>query len=250
VATTGDGFPPDAHRRFVSGLAVTAQVQAAGIPAGSAIPTREGRSFVRLDGGTLALLTFVAGAELVGDSDSEQRRIGPTLAGAHRALIGQRVADADTLHWIDPASEHLAIRDWVRPAIAILVRNVERGVASTIVNRNGMPCAMSQVRRPGRGGRVSAVAGRQQLDGAHRCVRIGPVCAQSGGQVRQVDGGDLEVGLDLVLAEEPLQPWTDVVARQHDAPCAVLQPDADPLAAGATLEEHPFGLDHGDSIGP
>ena len=110
--------PSDAHRRFVSGLAVASYVQAAGIPAGAAIPTREGRSFVRLDGGTLALLSFVAGGGLVGDSASEQRLIGTTLARAHRALIGQRMADADRFHWMDPAAEHLDIRDWLRPAIA------------------------------------------------------------------------------------------------------------------------------------
>jgi Ser/Thr protein kinase RdoA (MazF antagonist) len=109
--------PPDAHRRFVSGLAVASHVEAAGIPAGAAIPTREGRSFVRLDGGTLALLTFVTGAGLGCDSYSDQRLIGTTLAGVHRALIGQRVADADRFHWIDPAAEHLDIRAWVRPAI-------------------------------------------------------------------------------------------------------------------------------------
>ena len=118
--------PPDAHRRFVSGLAVASHVQAAGIPAGAAIPTREGRSFVRLDGGTLALLSFVAGAGLVGDSDSEQRLIGTTLAGAHRALIGQQVPEADRFHWIDPAAEHLDIRDWLRPAIAGALASYEQ----------------------------------------------------------------------------------------------------------------------------
>jgi Ser/Thr protein kinase RdoA (MazF antagonist) len=118
--------PPDAHRRFVSGLAVASRVQAAGIPVGAAIPTREGRSFVRLDGGTLALLTFVSGAGLVGDSDSEQRLIGATLAGGHRALIGQQVPDADRFHWIDPAAEHLGIRDWVRPAIVRVLASWEQ----------------------------------------------------------------------------------------------------------------------------
>ena len=109
--------PPDAHRRFVSGLAVASHVQAAGIPAGAAIPTREGRDYVPLDGWTLALLTFVAGAGLVGDSDFQQRLIGTTLAETHRALIGQRVAGADRFHWIDQAAEHLDIRAWVRPAV-------------------------------------------------------------------------------------------------------------------------------------
>ncbi len=110
--------PPDAHRRFISGLAVASLVQAAGIPAGAAVPTREGHPFVPLDGATLALLTFVPGAGLIGDSDAEQRLIGSTLARAHRALIGQQVPDADRFHWIEPAAEHLDIRHWLRPAIA------------------------------------------------------------------------------------------------------------------------------------
>ena len=110
--------PADAHRRFVSGLAVASHVQAAGIPAGASVPTRDGSSFVQLDGHTLALLTFVNGSGLLGESEAEQRLIGTTLARAHRALNRVSVPGADRFHWIDPDAEHLSIRDWVRPAVA------------------------------------------------------------------------------------------------------------------------------------
>jgi len=109
--------PADAHLRFISGLAVAARVQSAGIPAGSAIPTRDGRSFVKVGGYTLALLTFVNGTTLVGELEAERRLIGTTLARVHGALIGHSVPEAARFHWIDPAAEHLGIRDWLRPAI-------------------------------------------------------------------------------------------------------------------------------------
>jgi homoserine kinase type II len=109
--------PADAHRRFVSGLAVASRVQAAGIPAGAAVPTRDGRPFIHLDGRTVALLSFVAGSALVGDSNAEQRLIGTTLARAHDALRGLDVPGAGRFHWIHADAEHLGIRDWVRPAV-------------------------------------------------------------------------------------------------------------------------------------
>lgn len=118
--------PAHAHRRFVSGLAVASHVQAAGIPAGAAVPTRDGRPFVQGDGHTLALLGFVAGSALLGESEAEQRIIGTTLSRAHRALIGGTVPDADRFHWIDPRAEHLGIRDWVRPAVVDALETWER----------------------------------------------------------------------------------------------------------------------------
>ncbi len=106
--------PARAHRRFVSGLAVASLVQAAGIPSGAAVPTRDGRQFVELEGHTLALLTFVNGSGL---AETDQRLIGSTLARVHGAIIGRRVPEIDRFHWIDPNATHLGIRDWVRPAI-------------------------------------------------------------------------------------------------------------------------------------
>ena len=110
--------PRSAHRRFVSGLAVAAKVQEAGIPSGAAVPTRDGRPFVHVEAHTMALLTFVNGSGLVGREGAEQRLIGSTLARVHAVLIGGTVLGTDRFHWVSPEAAHLGIRDWVRPAIA------------------------------------------------------------------------------------------------------------------------------------
>lgn len=118
--------PIGSHRRFVTGLDVASRVQASGTPAGAPVATLDGRPFVQLPGHTLALLTFVEGSGLRGESEADQRLIGGTLAGAHGALIGQRVSEADRFHWIDPSAEHLAIQDWVRPAVSDALAAYER----------------------------------------------------------------------------------------------------------------------------
>ena len=56
-----------------------------------------------------------------------------------------------------------------------------------------------------------------------------------------MDAVDLEEGLDLVFAEEALQPGTDLVAEQANVAGPGLQPDANPLGADAALEEDSFG---------
>jgi len=109
--------PPEQHDRFVAGLAVAGLVESSGLPAGRPVPTRDGRSWVRIGGHTLALLAFVEGHPLVGDEADERRLIGSTLARAHRALAGREVPGATHFHWIDPAAAHLDVEDWVRPAI-------------------------------------------------------------------------------------------------------------------------------------
>jgi homoserine kinase type II len=62
----------------------------------------------------------------VGDDASEQRIIGATLAGAHRALVGLDVPGADRFHWLDPDAAHLVIRPWLRPAITAALATWER----------------------------------------------------------------------------------------------------------------------------
>jgi len=112
---------PGAARDLRAGLMVASMVQAAGIPAGAAVPTRDGRSTVAIDGHELALLTFVEGAELTGDDEHEQRTIGMTLARVHRALAGQAVRGAARFHWLDAGADHLGIRDWIRPAVTLVL---------------------------------------------------------------------------------------------------------------------------------
>ena len=110
--------PADQHNRFVSGLAVAALAEAGGVSTGAAVPTHEGGSWTRVGDHTLALLRFVNGRPLDGDDPEQQRIIGETLARAHGALVGRDLPGAARFHWLDPAADHLAITDWLRPAIA------------------------------------------------------------------------------------------------------------------------------------
>ena len=109
--------PAEAHARFVSGLAVAAIVDAAGIPAGAPEPNADGGTWTAVDGHTLALLRFIPGDPLVGDDPFEQRLIGSTLARAHRALVGAEGHDAGRFHWLDAGAPHLDVEPWVRPAV-------------------------------------------------------------------------------------------------------------------------------------
>jgi Ser/Thr protein kinase RdoA (MazF antagonist) len=124
--------PSAAGLQLAGGVSVAARVQAAGIPAGTAVPTTDGRSTVTRDGRTLALLTFVEGVGLTGKGESEQRLIGTTLARAHTALVGLEIPSADRFHWLDPEADHLGIRPWIRPAIADALAGWERLVPTSL----------------------------------------------------------------------------------------------------------------------
>ncbi len=109
--------PPDAHKRFVGGLAVAVRAAASGVPVGSPRPTRSGALCAVIEGRPLALLDFVHGRELDGRSDAEQRIMGETLARVHLALLGPPIPEVDRFHWLDPHAPHLSVRPWVRPAM-------------------------------------------------------------------------------------------------------------------------------------
>jgi Ser/Thr protein kinase RdoA (MazF antagonist) len=103
--------------QFGGGLQVAAALDAAGIPAGSPVPTRDRRLVVTVDDQVLALLTWVAGQELIGASRAEQWVIGETLGQVHRALRSVVVAGVQRFHWVRPQAAHLALRPWIRPAV-------------------------------------------------------------------------------------------------------------------------------------
>jgi homoserine kinase type II len=100
-------------------------LQRAGIPAGAPVPTIDGECVVDVAGYPLALLTWVAGNALTGADGRQQRLIGTMLARVHRVLATESVAGAQRFHWVDPAAAHLAVRAWVRPAVAAAVEAVE-----------------------------------------------------------------------------------------------------------------------------
>jgi Ser/Thr protein kinase RdoA (MazF antagonist) len=116
---------PALRRQFVGGLAVAATVEAAGIPAGAGVPTRDGQAVTTVAEHPLALLRWVAGEPLTGVGRDEQQLIGETLARVHRSLEGVSAAEADRFHWVRPEADHLAIRPWVRPAVAAAVAALE-----------------------------------------------------------------------------------------------------------------------------
>lgn len=112
---------PASRRSFAAGLTVAAALEDAGIPAGAPLATRHGDLVVDVAGIPLALLTWVPGEELSGTDPGDQQLIGATLARVHRTLLGVSVPDAERFHWVDPQSDHLGIRPWVRAAVAAAV---------------------------------------------------------------------------------------------------------------------------------
>lgn len=109
--------PMDRHDSFEAGLAAATIVEAAGIPAGAPVPSLSGSAIIELDGSSLALLRFVPGSELTGDSVEDRVLIGSTLGRVHRALVGHDLPGAGRFPWFDPDAPHLTVRPWVRPAI-------------------------------------------------------------------------------------------------------------------------------------
>jgi hypothetical protein len=94
--------PSASQPQFAGGLVVAAEVEAAGVPAGAPVPTRDGRLTVGLEGRTLALLTYVPGTALSGGDEAEQKLIGSTLGRVHRALAGIETARLTPASDLDP----------------------------------------------------------------------------------------------------------------------------------------------------
>ncbi|MFJ8581324.1 phosphotransferase enzyme family protein [Micromonospora sp. NPDC093277] len=116
---------PGSRRSFLGGLTVAGHVEAAGISVGAPIATRQGTIVADVEGLPLALLRRVDGDELSGGTPDEQRLIGRTLGQVHKVLRDVPVGEADQFHWVDVRAAHLAIRPWVRPAVAAAVAAYE-----------------------------------------------------------------------------------------------------------------------------
>jgi len=109
--------PLDQHDPFTRGLQAATAVEAAGIPAGRPLLTRDGRDHLDLPAGVLALLRWVDGVPLSSGAQ-DQEQIGVTLGAAHVALRGTSDTSAGAFpRWLDPDAEHLVVEDWVRPAV-------------------------------------------------------------------------------------------------------------------------------------
>ncbi len=117
--------PPEQKSAVAAGLAVAARLERAGVPAGAAVPTAGGQLVADVDGTAVGLLTWVGGDPLTGADDSQQDLIGRTLGRVHHLLTGVDAdlagAQVQRFHWIDTDADHLAIRPWIRPAVAAAV---------------------------------------------------------------------------------------------------------------------------------
>jgi homoserine kinase type II len=116
---------PGNARPLEGGLGLARRLEEAGIPAGAPVPASNGRDVVDMDAGSLALLRWVPGNPLTGDSPAEQEIIGTTLAHLHLALAGRNGEGAERFHWVDPAADCLDLRPWLRPAISAALTELD-----------------------------------------------------------------------------------------------------------------------------
>jgi homoserine kinase type II len=109
--------PDDRADSFEAGLAIATMIEQAGIRAGAPLPTPDGRTCVLVDDHAIALLGFVDGSELTGESVEDRVLIGSTLGRVHLALAAHEVPGAGRFHWLDVTAHHLATRPWIRPVV-------------------------------------------------------------------------------------------------------------------------------------
>ncbi|WP_369371406.1 phosphotransferase enzyme family protein [Promicromonospora sp. Populi] len=108
---------PSEVEQLEAGCAVAEQLHGAGLVTGRPIRTVDG-SLVAYDE-HLALLEYVPGRELVGETSDEQRWIGRTLARVHSAggPSGNRPGSTGFFDWIEPSAPGVDAHDWLAPAI-------------------------------------------------------------------------------------------------------------------------------------
>jgi homoserine kinase type II len=116
--------PADHAGHLLAGIGAARLAGAGGLATGPARPRPGGAPALELDGGLLAVLELVPGEELTGEAPADAGRIGATLARAHLATAGHRVAGAWEFPWVDPRAPHLDLDREVRAAVAAAVAAV------------------------------------------------------------------------------------------------------------------------------
>jgi homoserine kinase type II len=109
--------PTSQVAELVTGCEIAAALAQAGLVTGRPLPTTDGRLVLTEHG--VALLEHVAGRELEGGTDDEQRWIAGTLAAVH--VAGGAAAGPSTASfmaaWLGPTRPEAEAHPWLRPAI-------------------------------------------------------------------------------------------------------------------------------------
>ncbi len=126
--------PPEVEETFAFGLDLAERLERTGIPAGAPVPTTGGPTTVAwahrtmnrrtMTHRTMALLRWVEGRGLTGETRAELEMMGTTLARAHRALGTRNVSPAAPAQLRLP-TEHLDVRPWLRPVITEVMARLD-----------------------------------------------------------------------------------------------------------------------------
>ncbi|MFH8682852.1 phosphotransferase enzyme family protein [Streptomyces lydicus] len=116
--------PPESKDGFVLGLDLAKRLEGTGIPAGAPVLTAGGLSVVPFAGRVMALLSWVEGRALTGESGTELEVMGTTLARAHRAL-GTHDSNGPAPARLYLPSDHLDVRPWLRPVITEVMAGLD-----------------------------------------------------------------------------------------------------------------------------
>ncbi len=105
-----------------TGLALARDLSLAGLPAGAPLPASSDALSVAVADGDLALLAWVAGLPLTGETPEEQRLVGGTLARAHR-LAGPARPGA-FFAWLGPDHPALDVEPGLRGDVAAVLAEI------------------------------------------------------------------------------------------------------------------------------
>ncbi len=112
--------------QFRAGLECAARLAGAGIAAGAPLPTVQSSLVLAVQAvGVAALLTWVPGGALTGDTADEQTAMAKTLTACHIALQTADMDCVEQFHWVDSEAAHLRGPSWLAPAVRAAVATVD-----------------------------------------------------------------------------------------------------------------------------
>jgi homoserine kinase type II len=119
------GYGVDAEQLQV-GLTVAEHLDRIGFAVGGPVWSVDGLLAVPLGTGSVALLRYVPGRPLDGDSPVDQLWWGDLLGAVHRGMAGFSHPRLIRLRPLNPDLPHLSLEPWLRPAVAAATAGLVR----------------------------------------------------------------------------------------------------------------------------